>query len=144
MWDATTKAILRSLHCPICRGALDLYERPKEKGVAYNFCCVNDWEHYRLYFVHWEQPYRIDYEKVVLYEGNYQYAIVQNNFGGNQHSPQGVSGDTTITISKVDPEKRIIETLQPKTFWYTKKFFDFNQTNRDKIINRIKTVLTFQ
>lgn len=144
MWDPAVKTILKALRCPICGGALDLYELKPKAEQVYNFCCVNDWEHYRMWFVHWEPLLRVEYEKVVLYEGDYQYAIVQNNYGNDKNHLFGVNGDTTITISKVDPEKRIIETLKPKNFWYTKKFFDFNQTNRDRIVNRIKTILTFQ
>lgn len=134
--DPLVKQTLNTFRCPICKGQVDLLDW-KQKGsrYIYNFCCVNEWEHYRLFFVHWEPVLRVEYETVVIYEGRHKYEITQ--FGTNI---------TEIQIFNVDPENRVIEDPQKKIskFSYPKHLFDFAQTNRDKILNRVRTILVFQ
>jgi hypothetical protein len=69
---------------------------------------------------------------VTIFEGSHQFDIVQK------------SGHTKITIRDIDPEERILDNVKPKVFKYEKELFDFSKTNRDKILNRIKTILMFQ
>lgn len=134
--DPLVKQTLNALRCPICKGQVDLVDwKQKLPTRKYNFCCVNDWEHYRLFFVHWEPVLRIEYENVRIYEGRHLYDITQfENFS------------TEIFVFDVDPENRIISSDKkaPAPFTYNKKLFDFSKTNRDKIVNRVRTILVFQ
>lgn len=132
--DPVTKSLLNFLRCPICRGQLDLLSlvaNPK-KNKEYNFFCVNDYRHYGIFLVHWDYPIRVDQEGVTVFEGSHQFDIVQKG------------GHTTITMYEIDPEERILDNIKPKVFTYDKDLFVFSQTNRDKIVNRIKTILVFQ
>jgi hypothetical protein len=129
--------MLNSMRCPICGGQIDLVGwKVKQPTRKYNFGCVANWEHYRFFFVHWEQPPRIEYETVTLYEGRHQYVIIQYDSNGDNN--------IEIFIYEVDAENRIIDTKKPSKFSYSKKMFDFAHTNREKIVNRVKTILVFQ
>lgn len=88
-----------------------------------------------MFFVHWEPVLRVEYETVILYEGRWQYRISQ--FEANT---------TEIYVSRVDAENRVIEDPDrpPKVFKFQQKLFDFSKTNREKIANRVKTILVFQ
>jgi hypothetical protein len=127
------KKILNSLRCPICGGQLDLlsYTVP-QRTKEYNFFCVKDFRHYGIFLVHWDLAAIVTQEGVTIFEGSHQFDIVQK------------SGHTKITIRDIDPEERILDNVKPKVFKYEKELFDFSKTNRDKILNRIKTILMFQ
>ena len=137
--DPLVKQTLNALRCPICQSQVDLIDwKIPTSAIKYNFCCATDWEHYRLFFVHWEPVLRVEYETVVIYEGKHQYEIRQTS-----------SNKTFIFVRDVDAENRVI----PKSnqglvvapdFTYDKHLFDFAKTNRDKIVNRAKTILVFQ
>lgn len=109
--------------------------KDRSDGMKYNFCCVQNWEHYRNFFVHWEPVYRIEYETVVTYEGKYKYIV-------SQYDDQR----TEIIVCQVDPEGRAIDSKEkkPTKFSYPKHLFDFAKTNREKLVNRVKTILVFQ
>jgi hypothetical protein len=96
----------------------------------YNFCCVNNWEHYCLYLVHWEPIIRIEYEKIIVYEGRYKYEIIRDD------------NCTKIFSSNVDIENNVLNNA--KLYSSDKKLFDFSNTNKEKLLNRIKTILVFQ
>jgi len=108
----------------------------KQLGRKYNYCCANNWEHYRILFVHWVVAPKIEYETVVVYEGRYEYLIHQYDNNGNNN--------IEIFVYEVDAENRIIDTKKPSKFSFNKKLFDFSRTNREKIVNRVKTILVFQ
>src|SRR5574339_669465 len=136
--DKVAKLILNSLKCPVCGGQIDLISWTKldRKPKDQNFSCVDDPEHYGIWFVHWEQPVRIESEQATVYEGKHQYKVFQQHwFGGVQAS------STKIVISEVDPEQRIIDSVEKKIFYYDKHLFDFKKTTRDKLVNRVKTIL---
>lgn len=119
----------------MCHGQIDLVDwTVKQPGRKYNFCCVNDWEHYRIFFIHWESVINfIEYETAVVYEGRHKYEITQQN------------NETHLLIYKVDAENRVIDENEPNAnFVYDKHLFDFSKTNREKIVNRVKTILVFQ
>jgi len=106
----------------------------KHPGKKYNFCCVNNWQHYRVFYVHWEQPFNIEYETVILYEGKHKYEIHQYE-----------TDVTNMLVYKVDPEGRVLdEKVPPLAFSYRKKLFDFSHTNREKLLHRVRTILVFQ
>jgi hypothetical protein len=140
--DKVAKLILNSLKCPVCGGQIDLLDWTKleQKPKDQNFSCVYDPEHYGVWLVHWEHPIRLEFERATVYEGHHQYMVSQH------HWMEGVPHQrTTVLIRKVDPEHRILDTEKPKLFTYDQKLlFDFTKTNREKLVNRIKTILTFQ
>jgi uncharacterized protein YbaR (Trm112 family) len=124
--DPVAKALLNILRCPICKGQLDLLSlvaNPKKS---------KEYRHYGIFLVHWEYPIRIEQEGVTIFEGSHQFDIEQKG------------GRTTISIYEIDPEERILDNIKPKIFTYDKELFTFHQTTRDKIVNRIKTILVFQ
>ena len=127
------KAYLNTLKCPVCKSRLDLYE-VKDTSRKYNFCCSSNWEHYRIFFIHWEVALRVEYETVVLYEGRHQYHLTQ--YDDNR---------TELFIYDVDAENRVLSLKDKKPFVarYPKKLFDFQTTNKEKLVNRIKTILVF-
>ena len=133
--NKAVKLVLNSLRCPICLGQVDLidYMAPRAKSTAYNFGCATQYDHYRLWFPHWETN-KISYDVVQVYEGRYLHIILQR-YPARQ---------TSIETRQVDPEKRLIDTIPSKVFNYNKILFDWNKTDQLKIINKVKTILTFQ
>jgi len=139
--DPIAKQILNDLKCPLCGGQIDLFDfkianhcigigTPR---LTFNFCCANNWEHYHIWFPHWETTFKkIDYERIIVYTDSLQYCITQIH-----------TNRTYITISNVNLENRIIEGTE-KTLLFEQKMFDFSNTNREKILNRTKTILVFQ
>lgn len=142
--DKVAKQILNSLKCPICGSQIDLFEWAKpvsKKGN--NFGCVAEPSHYGLFFVHWELPYRIEKEDVMIYNGSHLYDIQQEHYIANTSGRVKITR-TRIYIRDIDEEFRIIDNGVFKTFAYNKLLFDFAHTTRDKVINRVKTILVFQ
>lgn len=133
--DQRTKLILNSLRCPLCQSQIDLYDfyQKNIKSTSFNFCCASDWYHYRMWFPHWDNPPKISYDVVDIYEGRHKFRIDQRYFVNS----------TTIDIWEVDAEHHLVNE-QSKIFKYDQILFDYRNTTRDKIINRIKTILTFQ
>lgn len=148
--DKAAKTFLNTIKCPICKSPVDLVDWKVRSDIRkYNFCCSSNWEHYRLFFVHWEAIYYVEYENVVVYEGKHKYDISQfyNGLGTSMTSMIQVPNQRTeIYLLDVDPENRVIDNTEKKApkFSYNQKLFDFSQTNREKIINRVKTILVFQ
>lgn len=138
--DPIAKQILNNLKCPQCGGQIDLFEwKSIYKGLhpdhQYNFSCVANWEHYRLFFNHWDPPFNdIEYQTVTVYDGKRMYNITQHN----------KSQLTNVQIFHVDAENRIIEEPIIKGFQYDKWLFDFTNTTPEKIINRVRTIMVFQ
>jgi hypothetical protein len=133
--DPIIKAKLNSLKCPVCQGQVDVLDwRGPEGQPKFNYCCVSAWGHYRLLM----NDYIVQYETVVIYEGKHRYEIRQN-----LGDIPTFSGQTTIYICDVDAENRAISPKK-KMFSTNKYLFDFSQTNREKMVNRIKTILVFQ
>ena len=143
--DKAAKCFLNSIKCPICKSQLDTLDGLSPLYYKYdkmikNFSCCKDYEHYAIYLIYWELPVRICTETLILYEGKYQYKISQ------YHSPNNPTIDdaTEITIKEVDSEHRLLDTYMNKTFNYNKLLFDFKNSDKEKIFNRIKTILVFQ
>jgi len=86
-----------------------------------------------MWFPHWDNPSRIHYDVVDIYEGKYKFRIDQRY----------LINRTTIDIWEIDAERNLVDE-QSKIFKYEQILFDYRNTTRDKIVNRIKTVLTFQ
>jgi hypothetical protein len=133
--DKAVKIILNLLRCPVCQSQIDLIDwaTPKAKSTSYNFGCAAEYEHYKLWFPHWDS-HQISYDVVKVYEGRYRYTIMQRY----------PITTTSIECQQVDAEHRILERILAKEFKYNKILFDWPKTNREKIVNRVKTILTFQ
>jgi hypothetical protein len=137
--DPIIKQTLNALRCPICQGQIDSYPYRD-----YDFACVLNHEHYQIALPHDSLPFpQIRGEKVVIYERQLQYTVKQVYLTiGQLGIPRNI---TTITVRSVDPEFRVIETKEPsKSSTFHQKLFDFANTNKEKIINRVKTILVFQ
>ena len=127
------KKLLNSLRCPICKGQLDLLSHTVVRGVPqYNFFCVNDYRHYGIFLNHWDIPIAIEEEGIIIFEGSYRFDVLQKK------------DNTKIIIREIDPEERVLDSVKPKIFEYDKELFIFSKTTKDKIVNRIKTILVFQ
>ena len=138
--DKALKFILNSLKCPVCRGQIDLITTSlafaNKTKLPFNYGCAANNEHYLIWLPTENNPnYILHYDKVVIYEGRYQYEIVQD---------YPIFPNTQIIIRKTDLEHRVSEKDTWKIFEYSKILFDWKNTNRDKVVNRIKTILTFQ
>lgn len=108
--------------------------KDKSDGRKYNFCCSSNWEHYRCFFVHWEPVHRIEYETVIVYLGKHKYVLTQFD---DQH--------TEIATHEVDAENRVVDKRGgPGKIRFDLHLFDFAKTNREKVMNRLKTILVFQ
>lgn len=143
--DKAAKLILNSLRCPICKSQIDMLSYTyTKKPRPFNYCCASNTEHYGLWFIHWEQPIRIESETAIVYDGCYQYEIKQQHAGPGLLSSAPKPDYTEIWVREVDAENRIIDNIKPKVFSYYKCLFDFANTTRDKIVLRIKTILVFQ
>lgn len=143
--DKAAKIILNSLRCPICKSQIDLIDWTRANMPrTSNFSCVSVPDHFGIWFVHWDGPPVIERETVIVNEGFYQYKIVQkSNFVfANNHTT--VSHLTELLISDIDAEQRLIEGSVSKFLRFPKHLFDFQKTNKEKLINRIKTILVFQ
>lgn len=144
--DPLVKAALNSLKCPLCGGQIDLLDwRLRKAGPMYNYCCVADWQHYRLFLNANDNPGFIEYETVIFYDGKYQYQVIQENRPATVITPL-----TSIFLREVDKENRVIDKKenykkpQLPDYSFDKKLFDFSKTNREKIVNRVKMIVVFQ
>jgi hypothetical protein len=152
--DKAAKIILNSLKCPVCKGQIDLFDwngSTNKKTKQHNFCCAADQGHYQIWFAHWDSPPQISQDQVQIYDGKRLYRIRQIYTSSSLATNQQIvwNNATEITIWDVDPERRIIilDSKNQKTtprFDYNKVIFDWQKIDRDKIINKIKTILTFQ
>ncbi|CAB4196845.1 hypothetical protein UFOVP1290_365 [uncultured Caudovirales phage] len=131
--DKVAKQFLNSLKCPICSAQIDMI---KMRAIDFsNFACVNDKYHYNLYYQYIQVPFLVIQETVRIYDNNKLYEIFQSCDG---------SLSTEITVKDVDKEYRVLDKKKTLSFRYDKKLFDFSKSNRESILNRVKTILVFQ
>lgn len=111
------KNYLNSLRCPVCGSQIE--------GISEPFFCVANNEHYRLYLQE-SLPYTPSHEIVVIYDDNSRrYAISQD------------VDSTKIVVSYENSP-----TKEPITFSF--RVFDFLNTTKEKILNKLKTIMVFQ
>lgn len=127
------KKLLNSMGCPICKSQLDLVGFQRIASKDYNFYCVNEPHHYGIYLNHWDIVPVIHSEYLSVSEYPYKYNIYQYLIGTIK---------TSIGIWEIDLEGNIQTTV--KKIEFSGKMFDFNNSNTEKILNRIKTLLVFQ
>lgn len=106
---------------------------------GHNFGCVYDPNHYGLYFVHWDLPIRIEKETAIVCDKSHQYEIEQTSYVSGQPFLS-----TKISMWDIDPEGRVVNSTKVKDFIFNKHLFDFAKSNKEKFLNRIKTILVFQ
>jgi len=139
--DKPAKVLLNSLKCPICNSQIDILDWSISRSQIdkYNFGCVDNYLHYRLWFTHWEIPYLIEKETVTIFNKDKQFEIKQyyynNNFKVNK---------TEIYIRDIDQELRVLEHKKYKFLPVDYVLFDFSKSSESSILTRIKTLLYFQ
>jgi hypothetical protein len=141
--DPALKALLNSLRCPICKSLID-----GGKVAAY---CVANRDHYDIRIVSdsgsplWiAVPPKIVIESVRVYDKKHKYDIFQS-YSCTINNSFITNDSTIVTIWDIDAEGRVLYNLEKNpSLSYSKKLFDFQKTNREKIFNRIKTLLVFQ
>lgn len=104
------------------------------KSTSFNFCCANDFYHYRMWYPHWENLCKIYYDQVEVYDERYRH-IIQQVY---------TTGVTNIEMMKVNSERHPIDEVENKNFRYDQLLFDWQKTSYGKIINRLKILLTFR
>jgi len=134
--DKIVKIIVNALRCPICKSQIDGHDMyyPNIRSTSFNFHCVSNYHDYRFWMPYdgYSVP-KILYDMVDVYDGHYLYRIDQK-YDINE---------TIIDVWGVDVEHNMINE-QSKIFTYQQILFDYQNTDRNKIVNRLKTVLTFQ
>lgn len=132
--NSPLKQFLNSLYCPICGGQIDCILNNRQ----FNYGCASNIEHYRLWIDRTDVfPPIVEYEVVVFYENCLRYLI-------RQHYKIATVDFTEINISKTNAENVVIDHIPIKSLTYDKCLFDFSISNKEKMLNRIKTILVFQ
>jgi|SRR5208282_1449590 len=130
--DPILKKIVNTLKCPICGSQIE--------GLEGAFYCVYNREDYCVYISHYDDIIRVERESIMIFEGTRLYHVLQvyeedkNNW-------------TEFYIFPIDAEKRLIEGKADENYLigtYEQSLFDFQDTNREKILDRLKTILVFQ
>jgi len=117
------KKIINLMKCPICGGQLE--------GIS-NFYCVYDKKHYALYINNYDVVFQIIKEEVLIFDKLKAYEILQCNTA------------TYIYVYNLDGFGNIINPyIKKPDFTFDKYLFDFQSSNKEKILNRIKTILVF-
>jgi hypothetical protein len=124
--DPLLKFLINNMKCPLCKGQIE--------GTKHTFYCVTDASHYTITIPGDDPPWVITSEKVILNDRLRQYEIIQEQ------------NSTYIFIWTIDAEGRTIDKDSKKDppFVYPQRLFNFSQTDREKILNRVKTLLVFQ
>lgn len=119
---------LRWLRCPVCRGQVE--------GMV-NLYCVYDKNHYMANSTPTEEPFRINSEDVEFIDKSKLFFISQRYWTGHVPVTQ-----TSIVVQKVDAENRVIGEIGK--LFFDKILFDFQTTSKEKMLNRMRTILVFQ
>lgn len=124
--DSARKDALNRMKCPICGGQIE--------GVT-QFHCVLSKTHYKFVIVEDIFPISITHEYVSVNDGRKQYYIIQT------------PNETEIYVHQLDGNYEIISPDKtkpaPKSFKFDQKIFSFSETNREKLLNRIRTIIVF-
>lgn len=119
---------LRYLRCPVCRGQVE--------GIV-SLHCVYDKNHYVASSTPEEEPFRINSEDVEFIDKSKLFFISQRYWTGHVPVTQ-----TSIVVQSVDAENRVIGEIGK--LFFNKILFDFQKTNKEKMLNRMRTILVFQ
>jgi hypothetical protein len=114
------------MKCPVCGGQID--------GVS-SFHCAFSKRHYNVVIDTDSSPFRIIREYVRVNDGKKQYYIIQTQSQTEIYIFQ-LNGDYEVVLpNKMEPA--------PKSIKFDKKLFEFSQTNREKLVNKVKTIIVF-
>lgn len=127
------KSILNKLQCPLCKGQIDGVYKSFTK--VQKFWCANVKNHYEITFV--EDLIKTELINLYNYQELLNYEIVRDCDNNNTVS-------FTIRMRQIDAEGRIIFSFEDKVFTTSIDIFDFKNFNKDKALNKIKTVMLFQ
>jgi hypothetical protein len=104
------------------------------EGVS-KFHCAFSKSHYNIVIDDDVIPFTIIREYVRLNDGKKQYYIIQS------------ANETEIYVFQLNGDYEVIPPDKtkpaPKTIKFDQKIFNFLQTNREKLLTRIKTILVF-
>lgn len=114
------------MRCPVCGGQID--------GVS-KFHCAFSKQHYSVVIDNDNFPISITREYVRVNDGHKQYYIIQS------------ANETEIYVFQLNGDYEIIPPDKtkpaPKSIKFDKRLFNFSQINREKLLNRIKTIIVF-
>lgn len=128
--DSELKKFLNSLKCPICGAQIDIKDH-------YGYGCSSNQDHYGIYIHPTDNPPRIIYEYVHIYDNKYKYSITKDyELNGNVK--------TTIICFDIDQEKRVIYSFKDKKLTFDMDLFNFRNFNEKAALNRIKTIFVFR
>ena len=124
--DPVLKAFLNSIKCPVCGGQIE--------GVT-RFHCAFSKNHYNLNINTDVTPFEITYENVKINDGHKQYMVAQE------------PNKTEIYVFQLNGDYEVIQPDKSKPYpiagTFDKKLFNLTQTTREKLLNRIKTIIVF-
>ncbi len=124
--DPILKTFLNSIRCPVCGGQIE--------GVS-DFHCAFSKRHYKIVINTDTSPFVIIREYVRVNDGHKQYYVIQTQYETEIYIFQ-LNGDyEVIQPNKMEPA--------PKSIQFEKKLFEFSKTNREKLVNKIKTIIVF-
>ena len=128
--DKQIKALLNSLRCPVCGAQIDIAGMGISR--AYNYCCAAYPPEYMLWVDDLLSVPKIRYDKVVIYDGSKKYITDQGY----------VANETVFDIWNVDAEGNVKD-YNYKTVKLDYILFDYQKTDREKIVRRLKMVMVF-
>ena len=140
--EPSTKKLLNSLACPICGCQIDLIS--STFGYRdFNYSCVADIEHYTISLMYGLDVTVLDKERVIIYDDNHKYEVSKYHYYDALLSKK-VLTDTFIKQFQVDPENRVIDNVPVKTSEFKTEVINTAKVGKDKLLNRVKTLLVFQ
>lgn len=135
--DKQKKLLLNSLSCPVCKSQIDY----NSNNTGYT--CVYNNNHYALSIINVNGSYEILNEYVNVHDKKNNYNIIQIYY---DVKPNNLikKNFTLISIREIDAEYRIIYNNNLNKLKYDQTIFDFRKSNKDDILNKIETLITFQ
>jgi len=131
--DPVAKKLLNSLRCPICQSPIDT---ASGYFINYNYGCASNIDHYAIHLILWDPIIKIDRERVNFYDENRKYSIIKSYIDSDVV--------TEMEVYETDLEHRTIFSFKEKKLVMNMDLFDFTNFNKDKAINRIRTIFVFQ
>lgn len=128
--DKQLKQLLNSLRCPVCKAQIDIAGRGISR--AYNYCCSSRPQEYMLWIRERSPTPTIVYDKIVVYDSS-------NKYIADQHYDDKT---TVFDVWNVDVEGNLTD-YSSKTVKLDYILFDYQKTDREGIIRRLKTVMVF-
>lgn len=130
------KVFLNTLRCPVCGGLIDMFEGRAVRR-RFNYACAADYKHYGIYVNVELSPPFIEEEVLEISDKNHMYMIIQfHDQFLNKHM-------CNIDSFDINGDGNIVGSSKGH-FSFHKTLFDFKNSNKVKLLNKIKTILVFQ